>query len=376
MDVRHGLDEGSSLYPTGNYLPNEPQKNRFAVVNSAEIPDGSQVRVVYPDAYETLWCKPLPESMRVNYHYRKADTEWATVAVRSKAPADFYQSPVRGVRVVVDSREQPYVEFYMRLSELTAKWLTHTETAAEKQQRALDEALWLALDADMSQPANRDRVQTLLVQGARTVQPWMDATWNISYPNSVLRKALRTDNAAVVDMVLQHGGHTMWLFEDIGASQLNLLILAKRYDLLDVFLKNGVNPNFYDRVAEGIVYGAWTYRYPNASPIKTSYYERPLVIALMHQDSHAVQQLLRYGADLNFRLNKHGPYGAIEFSEFLQHHVSEPMRALVSKHRTTPNLAGVKKPDGYAHPNPNLRTENQLMLESYELPKPFVPYQR
>lgn len=372
LDVRNGLDEGRSLYPVGNYFPDAPWKTRFAVVHMGEVVEGNSRTLIYPDAYETNWCKPLPEEIRVKYTVSEFD-KWAAVPIKSKVPDGFYSSDLRGVRVVVDSREKPYVEFFMQLSGVTKKWLTHTESDAEKRQRELDEALWSVLDSDLSSKRNKEFLKELLFKGARTVQPWMNADWNSPRPESVMIKALKTNDAETIDLIMRFGGYTLWFSEDIGASQLNQLILAKRYDLLDIFLKNGVNPNFQDKVGVSERYGESTYHFGDRKTFVDFYTERPLVIALMHKDLYAIKQLLKYGADVHFNLDKKGPFGEIPFDTFLTNHVSPELQLIVKDGLRKPNLAGVKKADGYAYPNPNLRTENQLMLESYELPKKYEP---
>lgn len=372
FDVRNGLDEGSSLFPAGNCIAHEPGKTRFAVVHLAEIVEGDSRTLIYPDAYETNWCKPLPEEIRVKYSFSERLGKWAVVPVKKKAPDNFYMSEIRGVRVVVDSREEPYVEFFMQLSKLTKKWITHTETSLEKRQRELDEALWSVLDRDMTLQPNQEALKQLLLQGARTIQPWMNADWNNPMPESVMIKALKTNNSEAIDLILKFGGYAMWLYEDIGSSQLNQLILAKRYDLLDIFLRNGVNPNFQDKVGVNQKYGDSKYRFGAQEQFDTFYTERPLVIAVMHKDVNAVKVLLKYGADLNFTLDKNGPFGELTFDTFLRQYVSPQLQQIVKNKAREPNLAGVKKADGFAYPNPNLKTRNQVMLESYDLPKKFV----
>ena len=97
-------------------------------------------------------CTSPPDYVEIEYYkdrqsktLGKPPIKLPTLAVKSKIPDGFWQSPVRKIIFDVNEKGNGSVKFLMKLSEITTKEIEHTETKTEKQQRIIDEKLWLGI---------------------------------------------------------------------------------------------------------------------------------------------------------------------------------------------------------------------------------------
>lgn len=274
----------------------------------------SVIRDISP--WETL-CETVPKSVKVSYFTRDAHGNSSvekyalnSVLVAGNLPTGFFNNPARQIVFHLNANGRAEVQYRMRLSELTTKYVRHTETELEKKQRLLDEELWVAIESK-----NAYKVSSALSRGASVNQPWMNSLYgevsDDKLESTIFEAAMISRDPEVIEAVLRAGAvfekegrSTPLWFSFPDSSTVDAGYVGNQ--LASILLKYGANPNAGLPIRFDWASTDWRRHpgMPKYADLKKPPVDRLIYLAVKMNNSELVKMLLNAGATVDFQLPK------------------------------------------------------------------------
>lgn len=246
-------------------------------------------------------CEAIPEAATFEWDNESGEHFLRNLPVRGNMPKAFQEKPVNGLVFRITKDDKATVGFRTKLSDITTKELTHPETPAERRQREVDEALWVAVDS-----LDLNAVKTSLGQGASVFQPWMSRP---EFDGAVLNNAFGRGDQRVIEALVRHDNKLTKLLDFPGNSLVWYFVEEQRKDIALLLLRDGANPDYMSEDK-------------SVRPKRVS--ERILLLAAKAGYTDVVQALLENGASLKFKTST-----GEEFSDWARTRATPEIRALL-----------------------------------------------
>ena len=292
-------------------------------------------------------CEAVPETVRIRYftdHTGQHQFAKEPIYVKKYMPKGFLDNPMRMIKFTVDQNGATQVLFQMQLSDITTKFVAHTETEAEKKQRLADERLWISIAKK-----ELNGVHQALDEGAVTTQPWMhEAYWHLSDQATqyvIYEAAMNSRHPDILDAVLKAGAkrfdetHITNLWFPFAHSPSQADGSSHTYvgnDLAEVLLRHGANPNAGLKLRFPWNTTDWRSRpdMPKYADLEPPPVDRLLYLATKENNAGLVRLLLQNGAETKFRLpaSREPPTWWRDgewFLDWVRREASEPIQQLL-----------------------------------------------